>query len=198
MRCMAFYKIIFALQLGCASFTLMAQSGNTSVKNNRHFIFYGGIGPSYYFNNLVTGKDEVNELGYSVVGRFMWEPEYRLSLGFETGYFQLYSADYNKGPDKAHIKNIAIPIQLVISMKFLKNYYCNFSMGQSILLNKVTASVAGDFNASVVSLGDFGATVGYRRPTSERIFVGAEIKGYYSAKLDDKNIALAFMAGYRF
>jgi hypothetical protein len=198
MQHIAFYKIFFALQLGCASFTLMAQSQNASVKEDKHFTFYGGVGPSYYFNNLVIGKNGVNELGYSVVGRFMWEPEYRLSLGFETGYFQLYSADYNNGQNKAHIKNIAIPIQIVVSMKFLKNYYCNFSMGQSILLNKVTASVAGDFEASVVSLGDFGATIGYRRPISERFFVGAEIKAYYSAKLDDKNIALVFMAGYRF
>lgn len=194
----AFYTIAFVLQLGCASFMSMAQSESAAGKKDRHFTIYGGVGPSYYFNNLVIGKNGVNELGYSVVGRFMWEPEYRLSLGFETGYFQLYSADYNKGQDKAHIKNVAIPIQIVISMKFLKNYYCNFSMGQSILLNKVTASVAGDFNASVVSLGDFGATVGYRRPVGERIFLGAEVKGYYSSKLDDKNIALAFMAGYRF
>jgi hypothetical protein len=194
----AFHNFFFTVLLWCISLALMAQSENAAVKKDKHFMFYSGIGPSYYFNNLAIGKDGVNELGYSIVGRFMWEPEYRLSLGFETGYFQLYSADYNKGQDKAHIKNVAIPIQLVISMKFLKNYYCNFSMGQSILLNKVTASVAGNFNAAVVSLGDFGATVGYKRPISERTFLGAEIKGYYSAKLDDKNIALVFMAGYRF
>ena len=71
-------------------------------------------------------------------------------------------------------------------------------MGQSILLNQVEASTAGDFNASTLSLGDFGLTIGYKRPVSERFFLGAELKGFYSSKLNDKNIALAFMAGFRF
>jgi len=71
-------------------------------------------------------------------------------------------------------------------------------MGQSILINKVTTTVNGNFDASTISLGDFGLTVGYRRTMSERIYLGTELKGYYASKLDDKNIALAFMVGYRF
>ena len=66
----------------------------------------------------------------------MWEPEHVLSVGIESGYYRLYTLT---GPDTLHanIANSAIPIQLVISMKFLKSFYFNFSMGQSKLINKV-------------------------------------------------------------
>jgi len=191
-------KIFIGILMCCSMLQATAQNENVRTKKDRHFTVYGGIGPSYYFNNLVVGKKGVNEFSYSVVGRFMWEPEYFLSLGFETGYFKLYTADYATGNNTAHISNIAIPIQLVISMKFLKNYYCNFSMGQSLLLNKVTTSASGNFDATTLSLGDFGLTVGYRHTMSERFFLGTELKGYYSSKLDDRNIALAFIGGYRF
>ena len=168
-----------------------------SVKEHR-WALYGGLGPNYYFNNLELANNKVTELNYSVVGRLMWEPEYFLSLGFETGYNRLYSVSGdNSTTGKVHIVNVAIPIQLVISMKFLKNWYGNFNMGQAILLNNVTTSKLGNFDASNVSLGDFAATFGYKRKVSERFLLGAEIKGYYSAKLQDSNIALLFMTGYR-
>jgi len=191
-------KIMVALSVSFIFFEASAQQGSVPAKKDKRYTVYGGIGPSYYFNNLVVGKQGVNEMGYSVVGRFMWEPEYFLSLGFETGYFRLYSADYTTGTNTAHVTNSVVPIQLIVSMKFLKNYYCNFSMGQSILINKVTTTAGGNFDASTVSLGDFGLTVGYRRTMSERIYLATELKGYYASKLDDKNIALVFLAGYRF
>jgi len=191
-------KIFIGVLMCCSILQASAQNENVPAKKNRRYTVYGGIGPSYYFNNLVIGKQGVHEFGYSVVGRFMWEPEYFLSLGFETGYFRLYSADYATGTNTAHITNSIVPIQLIISMKFLKNYYCNFSMGQSILINKVTTTVSGNFDATTISLGDFGLTAGYRRTISERFYLATELKGYYASKLDDKNIALAFLAGYRF
>ena len=191
-------KIFVGILMCCTILQATAQDKNVLAKKDRRHTVYGGIGPSYYFNNLVVGKEGVNELGYSFVARWMWEPEYFLSLGVETGYFRLYSADYNNGANNAHITNSLVPIQLIVSMKFLKNYYCNFSMGQSILINKVTASASGNFDASTVSLGDFGLTTGYRRALNDRIYLGGELKGYYASKLDDKNIALVFLVGYRY
>ena len=191
-------KIFIGISMCCSMLQATAQDKNAPTKKDKRYVVYGGLGPSYYFNNLVVGKEGVHQTGYSIVARWMWEPEYFLSLGVETGYFRLYSADYNNGSNNAHITNSLVPIQLIISMKFLKNYYCNFSMGQSILINKVTASVNGNFDASTVSLGDFGLTVGHRHMLSERVYLASELKGYYASKLDDKNIALAFLIGYRF
>ena len=105
----------------------------------RKFTLYTGLGPNFYFNNLVISKDYVRELNYAFVTRFMWEPEHFLSLGFETGYNRLYSIKESPNANsQIKINNAAIPIQLVVSMKFLKDFYGSFTMGQSILLNNVS------------------------------------------------------------
>jgi hypothetical protein len=175
-----------------------AQSSEAVPPIEHRWTLYGGIGPNFYFNNLEVGKDRVNEVNYSFIARMMWEPEHKLSLGFETGYIRLYSI---KGTTAAlgdvDIANIAIPLQLVISMKFFKRFYGNFSLGQTILLNEVSSSKHGNFDATTVSLGDFGATIGYKKAINERLYMGAELKAYYAAKLDDKNMSLLFMTGYR-
>ena len=74
----------------------------------------------------------MNEVNYSIAGRLMWEPEHYLSLGIESGYYRLYSLDVNSSDDSTsvHILNVAIPIQLVISMKFFENFYASFSFGR--------------------------------------------------------------------
>ena len=146
----------------------------------------------------MLAKDYVNELNYSVVGKIMWEPGYNLSLGIESGYYQLYSMDIDAGNGNVRIANAAIPIQIVVSMKFFENFYGSFNLGQSILKNLVTTTSQGEFNANTISLGDFSASIGYRRPVHERFYLGSEIKGFYSAKLQDRNIALIFLGGYRF
>lgn len=196
---MTFHKILVGILIcSVALAEVDAQTIDAAPVKKHRWTVYGGIGPNYYMNNLELAKNRVTELNYSFVARLMWEPEYFLSLGFETGYNRLYSLSGDL-PGAGHISivNVAIPIQVVISMKFLKNYYCNFNMGQAILLNNVSTENAGNFDASVVSLGDFAATIGYRRDISERFMLGTELKGYYSAKLDDRNLALLFMAGYR-
>lgn len=191
-------RLLVGILFFSVALTSNAQTNKALPAKNHKWTLYAGLGPNYYFNNLELAKNKVNEFNYSFVTRIMWEPEYFLSLGFESGYNRLYSVDASiPSKGNVHIVNVAIPLQLVISMKFLKNYYCNFNMGQAILLNNVSTSGFGTYDATVLSLGDFAATVGYRKKISDRFFLGTELKGYYSAKLDDKNLSLLFMTGYR-
>jgi putative flippase GtrA len=190
-------KSLSAILICFFSLWTIAQ-GSKPPKTKKHRIsFYGGFGPNYYFNNIVTFKDNVNSFNYSFTGRFMWEPGHLLSLGIESGYYRLYTVDVSQ-PSSAHIANTAIPIQLVISMKFLKSWYFNFNMGQSCLLNKVHATGYGDFNATTWSLSDFAGSIGYKYRLKNRISLGAETKFLYISSTNDKNIALLFMAGYNF
>lgn len=185
----------FALGLLISIFSVQVSAQSTlSDKKIRHWVFYGGIGPNFYFNNLVLAKDQVNELNYSFVGRIMWEPEHRLSLGFESGYNRLYTI-HNAD---VHIINSTIPLQIVVSMKFLKSFYGNFSFGRSILVNKVSSTSYGNFDATAVSLADVTLTVGYKRQLNDRFSLGTELKYYYTSKANDQNLALVFMGGYRF
>jgi hypothetical protein len=182
----------------CLIFTsLHAQTENPAPVKKDPFAFYAGIGPNIYFNNLVLAKDDVNEFNYSIAGRIMWEPEHLLSLGVESGYYRLYTVNIPELPD-VKISNSAIPIQVVISMKILKKFYCNFSSGQTILINKVHTPAAGDVNASTLSLGDFAGTFGYKYPLKNHFSLQAELKYFHASKLNDSNAALIFLAGYSF
>ncbi|HTQ66018.1 MAG TPA: hypothetical protein VMI12_14560 [Puia sp.] len=181
------------------SVSATAQTSKAQKAKKHPFSFYAGFGPNIYFNNLVIAKNKVNEFNYSFVGRFMWEPEHFLSLGLETGYNRLYTVSVSSATEgNAHIINTAIPIQIVVSMKFLQRCYFNFSMGQSIILNHATSSNSGDFSATSWSFADIGAALGYRHHLKNRFSIGAETKFFYSTHLNDKNLALVFMAGYNF
>jgi hypothetical protein len=169
------------------------------------FALYGGVGPSFFFNNLKTFKEQVNPWGYSASLRVMWEPEHSfLALGFETGYYRIYSASGNvvdsmSGQQtNAHVTNSSVPLLFVVSMKFSKKIYANWSMGQSITFNKVNSpGFDTNHNANTWSLADFSATLGYRFIQKARISYAAELKGFYSSSYSNGTVAVLFIVGYR-
>lgn len=164
----------------------------------RKFVVYAGVGPSYFFNNLVAFKDQVSSFQYAFTARVMWEPQHsNLSLGFQTGYYRLYSVSTTE-PVVAHITNSSVPIMFVVAMKFPKGFYGQWAMGQSVTFNKVEAQgVQGNLDAKTWSLADFEATLGYRFVAKQRISYAAEIKGFYSSKYVNKTLAVLFVVGYR-
>ena len=196
---MFFPRLYIIILITCFSVSATAQTSDAQKAKKHPFSLYLGFGPNVYFNNLVVAKNHVNVFNYSLVGRFMWEPEHFLSLGIETGYNRLYTVSVSSPTDgSAHIINTAIPIQIVVSIKFLQHFYGNFSMGQSILLNHATSSNSGDFSATAWSFADIGAALGYRYHLKNRFSIGGEAKFFYSTHLNDKNLALVFVAGYNF
>jgi hypothetical protein len=176
------------------SFSAVAQTQTPAKKHK--FAIYAGVGPNIYFNNLVIAKEYVKEINYSFAGRFMWEPEHLLSLGIESGYYRLYHMDFGSTSD-VKITNSAIPIQFILSMRMLKHFYFNFNYGQSILKNNISNAGENNTQSSVISLGDFSGSLGYRYDWKERFTLSAESKFFYSSKLNDKNIALLFLIGYK-
>ncbi|MEN9685695.1 MAG: hypothetical protein RLZZ28_1481 [Bacteroidota bacterium] len=192
------HTILPALLLFCLMGTeCIAQTKPREKKH--HMVLYGGLGPNFYFNNLVLAKDQVNEFNYTTSVRLMWEPEHRLSLGVETGYNRLYTIKTTSGTNnEIRIVNSAIPLHAVVSMKFFKQFYGCFILGPSIIQNKLSSTLAGDNYASVVSLGDFGLAAGYRKKINNKISIGTELKWFLSTKLEDKNLSALFVMGYHF
>lgn len=191
------YLVLSITALFCYSTDGSGQSPDTQKKAHRWSV-YGGIGPNFYLNNLEIAADRVKPVNYSFVARLMWEPEYFLSLGLETGYNQLYTmSGSHPTTGDVRIVNAVVPLQGVVSMRFTEHLYGNFNLGFGILLNNVSTGLLGDFDASVMSLGDFTAALGYRKNLTDRFTLGGEIRGYYSGKLQDRNIALVFVAGYK-
>jgi hypothetical protein len=173
-----------------------AQDKNDASQKSRRYSVYLGAGPSYYFNNLVTGKDLVNEFNYSFSGKIMWEPEHRVSVGIETGYYRLYTANTG-GQASVHISNIAVPVHLAVSVNLVKAYYFEFSLGPSFLTNKVHSDLYGDFDGSSISLADMSGSLVYKSILNKRLSLNIGPKFFYSSHLNDKNIALLAMVGYK-
>jgi hypothetical protein len=196
---MNFHNLHIGILFCFLSLNLFAQNDNQAQVKKHKFSFYGGVGPNYYFNNLVIYKNSVQPWNYSLTARLMWEPEHFLSLGIESGYYKLYTVKYTVpsfGP--AMVTNLAVPVQLVVSMKFLKNYYTDLSIGQTNLLYKFSSSNMGSFQTSSWSLADFGITVGYKYLIKNRVSVCGDIKYFRSAKFTDSNMALLFIVAYNF
>ena len=193
------YKHYLSILFCFFSLNLPAQKDNHGQDKKHRFCLYGGVGPNYYFNNLVIAKNYVQPWNYSLTARLMWEPEYFISLGIESGYSQLYTVKYT-APSlwPAQVTKIAVPVQLVVSMKFLKNYYVDLSIGQSNLVDKFSSPDLGSFKTSSWSLADFGITLGYKYLIKNRVSVGAESKFFHSTKNDDSNLALVFMVAFHF
>lgn len=183
----------------------LAQNDVGQYAKYRPFAIYAGVGPGFFFNNVVVFKDDVNPWGYQFSFRFMWEPKNSfLSLGIETGYYRIYSASsdvktaLSPQPIPVKVTNSIVPFLFIVSMKFSKEFYASWSMGQSIKYNIIDApNNPYDLNSHTVSLADFAATVGYRFKQKERISYAVEFKGFYSSKYANGTIALLFIVGFR-
>lgn len=173
-----------------------AQDINATTVKQHHFAVYLGIGPSYYFNNIVTGKSLVHEFSYSIDAKFMWEPEHFLSIGIETGYYRLYTAKASN-PANVDIATVAVPIQTVISMRLIKAFYFDFALGPSLVYNNVHTDQYGDFNGRAVSLADLSGALEYKVDLKNRFKIGLATKFFYSSHSNDKNLALLVRFGYK-
>jgi hypothetical protein len=194
---MRIYKFIIAILFCFLTGQSFAQNGEGETGKYRKFSIYGGAGPSYFFNNLVVLKDEVSSFKYAISARFMWEPQHSfVSLGFETGYYRLYSVKSTN--PKGDVTNSTVPLMFVASMKFSKKIYVNWSMGQSLNYNKISnTDSAYNFNSSYFSTADFAVTFGYRFVQKPRVSYIGEIKGFYSSKYDNETIAILFIVGFK-
>ncbi len=90
---MRIHKLIIAVYLSLITGRSLAQNGEGETGPYHKFSVYAGAGPSYFFNNLVVAKDDVSNFKYAISARVMWEPQHSfVALGFETGYYRLYSS----------------------------------------------------------------------------------------------------------
>jgi len=195
---MRIHKLLIALLFCFITGKSFAQNGEGYTGKYKKFAIYAGAGPSYFINNVETFKDDVSSFKYAISARFMWEPEHSfVSLGFETGYYNLYSAKSTN--PRGEVSNTCVPLLFVASMKFSKKFYANWSMGQSLNYNNIsnTDSSKYNFNSSYLSPSDFAVTFIYRLVQKPTISYNIELKGFYSSKYENATIALLFIVGFR-
>jgi len=182
-------RIVFFLFIFLTSVVFSQRSKNFSLQVSG--------GPNIYFNNLELYHDNVDVLNYSLYSKITWNTKYRLSFGIEAGYVRLYRVNDFSFATNAEITMTAIPIQAVIQMKVYKQFYVAGTFGPSFIRNNIT-SLSGDQNTHSFSIADISLAIGYKRTFKNNLYLGTEIKHYYSSKAEDRNLSVPLIFGINF
>lgn len=153
-----------------------AKKDSTKVASLNHYSLTVGVGWAHYVNTLEIGKDNasINSAGVSL--KFFWEPEHRLSLGLETGFYRLYKVKMSTETDaQGEATMSAMPLLLNIRMRIVDNFYLSAGGGLAIMFNKV--NLGGEkINSNILSLSNFQVSGSYIYPLTNHWQVGGEVK----------------------
>ncbi len=168
-------------------FTLVAfsqQKDSVKVRLN-HYTLTIGAGWSHYIDNLDNGDKDIRKDFAGVSFKFYWEPEYRLSLGLETGYYKLFTTTNQIAPDTTyHVDRIVVPMLLLVRMRIIDNVYLGAGMGLAFITSKVYGA-GENLVTKTTSMANFELSVAYIYPLSKHMRVGGEFKGFHFGNLND-------------
>lgn len=186
--------------LALSVFCLAGPQAHGQEKRHNNFSISGGMGLFYYVNTLKTRPDRVTKYQIGLSGRLIWEPEHRLSLGGEMGYYKIYTVKIDSGKSNAPIGEAtlsAIPILLCFKMRITPHFYVTGGQGLSVLVSRITGF--GDtVQSTQLSLADAQLSAVYRIPVSDRFRIESEFKYLHFGKTQDYGFSLQVVATYMF
>jgi hypothetical protein len=189
-----------AFLLVLVSFTLKGQE--TAKYRSLKLTLGGGYG--HYFNTFTNVLDEdIQNNRPCFEAKLLWQPEYRLRLGLESGYYFIYSTtriETTQGSEKltTHLK--IVPIFISISMKVVKNLELNFGTGWASMIYVVAInnSKSNRLTGHTYSMSNYTAGLSYFLPVGKRIELGTEFKYLYLGKTNDYHISGFLYMAYKF
>lgn len=190
------HLILILLLLSAPIAGLAAKKDSTKVSLN-HYSLAIGLGWVHYINTLEIGKDEAttNSLGVSL--KFFWEPEHRLSLGLESGFYRLYavrSKTYTDLTGQASMS--AIPLLLTVRMRIVDHFYLSAGAGLALMFNKVTG-IDNKVNSTILSLSNYQFSGSYIYPLSKHWHLGGEFKVLNFGKASDWLYSLQAVCAFK-
>lgn len=160
------------------------QKDNVKVRLN-HYTLTIGAGWTHYINNLENGVQEIQKNFAGVSFKFFWEPEYRLSLGLESGYYKLFKVtDRINSDTSVQIDRTVIPLLLLVRMRIVDNFYLGAGVGLALITNKA-AGANQKIITKTTSLSNYEVSGSYIVPLSKHWRVGGELKMFNFGNLDD-------------
>jgi len=178
-------KTVFTLVLVFLALVVFSQQKDSVKVRLNHYTLTVGAGWTHYVNNLENGDQNMKNDFAGISFKFFWEPEHRLSLGLESGYYKLFRITNQVNQDTSvQIDRTLVPFLLLVRMRIVDNVYLGAGMGISFITNK--ASGAGqEIKTQMSSLANFEVTGSYIYPLSKRWLVGGEMKVFHSGTLED-------------
>ena len=176
-----------ALTLVLIFFTLVVfpqQKDSVKVCLN-HYTLTVGAGWTHYINNLEYGDQNIRQNFAGISFKFFWEPEHRLSLGLESGYYKLFKISSQVTADTTvkYDRNI-IPLLVLVRMRIIDHVYLGAGMGISVISNK-TSGPGHEVVTKTNSLANFELSGAYIYPLSRHWLVGGELKAFHFGSLND-------------
>lgn len=182
--------------------TSLSLSGQNEVRSRALKLTLGG-GYGYYFNTFTNVLDEdVINSRPSFYGKLMWQPEHRLRIGFESGYYEIYSTTRIETVSKSQKLTTSlnvIPLFLSFAMKPTKHFDINFATGVAIMnygviVNKSKKSLV---EGHTLSLSDLATGFTWYLPLGNRFELGAEFKYLYLGKTRDSHVSAFLDFSYK-
>jgi hypothetical protein len=177
---------------------LFSQGHDTINVKTNHYSLAIGLGWAHYLNTLEIGGDAatINSLGISM--KFFWEPEHRLSLGLETGFYRLYkvkSKTYTNVLGQATMSDV--PLLLAVRMRVVDRFYLSAGAGLAVMFNKVTG-IDNKVTSTIISYSNYQFSASYIYPLSRLWQVGGEFKFLNFGKSEDWMYTLQVLCAIRF
>jgi len=161
------------------------KNDSVSKKRNSHYSLAIGLGWTHYINTLEIGKENatINSAGLSL--KFFWEPEFRLSLGLETGLYKLYTVKNKTNTDvDGQATMSAIPLLLTVRMRIVDHFYLSAGAGLAVMFNKVKG-INATISSTILSLSNYQFSASYIYPLSKHWRLGGEFKVLSFGKASD-------------
>ena len=190
--CMAF--------LCLSSHILMAQkTWNTRDSVARGVSITVGTGISHYINTLQDDPQRTSlRQNFSCSSiRFMWEPEHRLSLGIETGYYKAYEVQLSDSKQVNTASLSVIPILFRVQMRVFKRFYASVATGISIHHSLVNA-LGNKSDSETMGFSNLQLSAGYIHPITKQFGLGLEAKFLSENKTEDMILSFEAVARYQF
>lgn len=159
-------------------------------KRNKSFQLTVGGGVSHYIATINTDplgiETNVVRTGPAATIRAMWQPQFRLRVGIETGFTNFYSYSLKNGGTNGEVQLSAIPILITWSMPVVRRVRIYAGFGSYFLTSHL--KYAGKVNSTTFSLGS-NIALSYTQPVSKK--VGIAVEGKWANAFETKDNALS-------
>jgi hypothetical protein len=178
-------RAIITMVLVFFSAAVFSQKNDSVQVHLNHYTLTVGTGWTHYINNLVIGGQNIQRDFAGVSLKFFWEPEHRLSLGLETGYYKLFRAKGQLTDNTVgQVDRAVIPILFLIRMRIIENVHLGIGTGIALITNK-TAGGQQKVVTETISLSNFELSGAYLYPFSQHWLLGGEVKLFHFGNTED-------------
>jgi hypothetical protein len=157
-----------------------------------------GGGPVRYLDKNFTSY-EMDRQTLAGTVRILWQPEFYLGLGIETGYIHFYTLKQDFVETEFGTTNVnnamsAIPIVLQFNMRLLP--FFNVYIGTGYFSASSNFESFGNTSTHSLMTPGFIAGANFFFPISDDFYIGPELKYYHLVEFKDNALSLQLILSY--